>query len=66
MDLNTLTFTVWYSEEDECWLSKASGFSNGQTTTNHGDTPQEALAENLIGSQLIFEALQGRSKGKKA
>ena len=60
--MNTLKFHTWFSEEDGCWLTKSYGFPNGQTTTNHGDTPEESMKECVAGSTIILNML---AEGKR-
>jgi hypothetical protein len=56
--MNEIRFTTYWSAEDECWLTEASGFSNGQITMAHGEDPIEALRECMVSASLILKILQ--------
>jgi len=53
------TFTTWWDEEDECYLSTNSWFSKMR---NHGDTPEEAIRMATEQFWIVISDLVEREK----
>ena len=55
--MKKLKFKVWYSEEDDCWISRARGFPGApkQRAFGHGNTPGIAMLECTISAQILLD-----------
>lgn len=59
MNIGDYTIKIWYSKEDNCYISSVMEFEETENIycKAHGDTPQEALQEMLIAGQMTIDSI---------